>query len=226
MAAVLEQAKQLGVRRQHQSRSLGYEVARSLHGAHECIEFRPFGERLRVDSRRLAFAFPAVLLGKFQRFGKNAAFLLVRRRPDLEPFFLPFRAEFHAQAPAFGLHAGVKRRPVLLREVETPQQNVDDFDAEVSQRNLTALAAHLGKNRFRPQDFGLDRNKGNERTSPDCRTKFGKQDVAESRFGSGAVEDGLEELLGVADTPEDCACSDDRRFFERQEFGGRRRIGK
>ena len=61
VAAVLKKAKQLRVRRQHQGRTLGYEVARSLHGAHEFIEFRTFGERLRVDSRRLAFTLPGVL---------------------------------------------------------------------------------------------------------------------------------------------------------------------
>src|SRR5258708_14261075 len=144
----MKKAKQLRVRRQHQGRSLRYEVARSLHGAHEFIEFRPFGERLRIDSRRLAFALPAVLLGELQRFGKNAAFLLVRRRPDLEPFFFSFRAEFHADTSAFAFHSGAKRRPVLFREVETSQQNVDYLDTVVPQRNLTALAADFGKYRF------------------------------------------------------------------------------
>ena len=56
--------------------------------------------------------------------------------------------------------------------------------------------------------------------------EFREQDVRQPRFGAGPVEDGLKELLGVADAPEDRARGDDRRLLERQELGRRRSEGE
>jgi len=180
--------------------------ARSLHGAHEFIEFRPFW---RATPRRFALALPFALprgaVGQASALRKGCGFFSpVRHGTDLEAFFLSFRAVLHAEAPALRFHARGKVGGLfLLREVETSQQNVDHFDTVVLSAQSHGTCRSLRQESL-PHERPWARLKQTQREdfAPICRAQVpqtGCRRVATPlRRGRRTV---WKNFLGVADTP-------------------------
>src|SRR5207245_11162928 len=103
-----------------------------------------------VDPGRLCVTLAPDLLRELVGFAQDAAPGLLGGGSDLQPLLLTFRSKPHAEPDALRLHPGEHARPVLLREVQPAETDLDHVDPVVSQGELPVLAGAAVEDRPRP----------------------------------------------------------------------------
>src|SRR5439155_16850285 len=123
-----EETEEIALRRQHEGGVLAVQrVAIGLQRTVEGEEFLVLAERVGIGLDRLCVAVTAHALGIALRLSQDdGPFAL-----GIGPYVLCRLSAFAAILPglllALGLHAGVDRLAVLLRQIGAAQPHIDDF---------------------------------------------------------------------------------------------------